>query len=211
MHSTSTFAEPVTETHAVPQAGRRVAKRWNRAVEGTLLLVAGIFFALHFVHLKADFPNHSPWMDWSKYTDEGWYGDAAIRHYQLGHWNVPGDFNPAAALPVWPALEMVLFRVTGVSLAAARALTVVVFGLILLCCHALLRRWSAAWRGGVAEARSATGEDSRSWRHPRPSRCFCSRSARFAMHSRGSRFWSRCWSCWRLRRCMSHRRRAQSA
>jgi len=52
-------------------------------------------------------------MDWAKYTDEGWYGDAAIRHYQLGHWYVPGDFNPAAALPVWPLLELALFRVTG--------------------------------------------------------------------------------------------------
>ena len=38
-----------------------------------LLGIAAVFFALHFVHLTADFPNHSPWMDWSKYTDEGWY------------------------------------------------------------------------------------------------------------------------------------------
>ena len=35
---------------------------------------------------------------------EGWYGDGAIRHFLLGHWHVPGDFNPAAALPVWPLL-----------------------------------------------------------------------------------------------------------
>ena len=114
----------------------------SMGLELVLLLVAGIFLALHFVHLRADFPNHSPWMDWAKYTDEGWYGDAAIRHYQLGHWNVAGDFNPAAALPVWPALELVLFRFTGVSLTAARAMTVVVFGLTLVCCYVLVRRWS---------------------------------------------------------------------
>jgi len=106
-----------------------------------MLAVAAIFFALHFVHLQADFPNHSPWSDWSKYTDEGWYGDAAIRHYQLGHWYVPGDFNPAAALPVWPAFELALFRFTGVGLAAARALTVTVFGLIMASCYLLIRRW----------------------------------------------------------------------
>ncbi len=70
-----------------------------------MLFVAAVFLGLHWVHLKADFPNFSPWSDWSKYTDEGWYGDAAIRHFQLGHWYVPGDFNPAAALPVWPFLE----------------------------------------------------------------------------------------------------------
>ena len=109
-----------------------------------LLSVTAFFFALHFVHLSADFPNFSPWMDWSKYTDEGWYGDAAIRYFQLGHWYVPGDFNPAAALPVWPLLEALVFRLTGVSLVAARALTVGVFGCILVASYALLRRWTPA-------------------------------------------------------------------
>ncbi len=106
-----------------------------------MLAAAAILFGLHYVHLRADFPNNSPWGDWSKYTDEGWYGDAAIRYYQLGHWNVPGDFNPAAALPVWPLVEGILFRFTGVTLSAARALSVSVFGLILLASYLLIRRW----------------------------------------------------------------------
>ncbi|WP_433983994.1 hypothetical protein RBB78_01155 [Tunturiibacter empetritectus] len=110
-------------------------------LEASLLLASAIFFILHAFHLSADFPNHSPWMDWAKYTDEGWYGDAAIRHFQRGHWYVPGDFNPAAALPVWPLLEAALFRFTGVSLTAARALTVAIFGLILATAYLLLRRW----------------------------------------------------------------------
>ncbi len=112
-----------------------------RALEATLLLVSAIFLILHAFHLSADFPNHSPWMDWAKYTDEGWYGDGAIRHFQRGHWYVPGDFNPAAALPVWPLLEAALFRFTGVSLTAARGLTVAIFGLILAASYLLLRRW----------------------------------------------------------------------
>jgi hypothetical protein len=112
------------------------------AIQPVLLLVAAIFLALHALHLKADFPNYSPWMDWSKYTDEGWYGDAAIRHFLLGHWYVPGDFNPAAALPVWPFLEFLLFRFTGVSLAAARALTVAIFALTLIASYFLVRRWA---------------------------------------------------------------------
>jgi hypothetical protein len=112
-----------------------------RATEAVLLIVAAIFLTLHALHLNADFPNHSPWMDWAKYTDEGWYGDAAIRHFQRGQWNVPGDFNPAAALPIWPLLEAALFRFTGVNLVAARALTVATFGLILFSSYLLLRRW----------------------------------------------------------------------
>src|ERR1700722_5181334 len=131
-----------------------------RAVEAVLLLVATVFLALHALHLNADFPNHSPWMDWAKYTDEGWYGDAAIRHFQRGQWNVPGDFNPAAALPVWPLVEAALFRFTGVSLVAARALTVAIFGLILVASYVLLQRWqylsSEANRSEVANKTAAT-------------------------------------------------------
>jgi len=118
-----------------------IPPRVVQAIEALILLIAALFFALHAVHLNADFPNHSPWMDWAKYTDEGWYGDGAIRHFQRGQWYVPGDFNPAAALPVWPLLEAALFRFTGVSLTAARALTVAIFGLILLASYALLGRW----------------------------------------------------------------------
>src|SRR3984885_3888271 len=111
-----------------------------RIAEVLLLLVAAVFLAFHALHLNADFPNHSPWMDWSKYTDEGWYGDGAIRHFQRGQWYVAGDFNPAIALPVWPLVEAALFRFTGVNLTAARALTVGIFSLILLVSYLLLRR-----------------------------------------------------------------------
>ena len=118
------------------------------ALHALLILAASVLFAMHFAHLSADFPNQSPWMDWSKYTDEGWYGDAAIRHFQLGHWYVPGDFNPAAALPVWPLTEAILFRFTGVSLVAARALTVCVFGASLWASWFLLAGRRRATGGG---------------------------------------------------------------
>ncbi len=125
----------------VQESEPRSTIAWVRA---TMLACAALFFALHFVHLSADFPNHSPWMDWSKYTDEGWYGDAAIRQIQRGHWYVPGDFNPAAAMPVWPLLEYGVFAAAGVSLVAARALAVAVFGGILLAGYLLLRRYSGS-------------------------------------------------------------------
>jgi hypothetical protein len=122
-------------------AGRRL--RAN-PMHAALLLLAAVFYALHFAHLNADFPNNSPWSDWSKYTDEGWYGDAAIRHVLFGHWYFPGDFNPAVALPVWPLLELVLFRVTGVSAAAARALTLAVFAVTLVALYRLIARHTHA-------------------------------------------------------------------
>ncbi|HTC75429.1 MAG TPA: hypothetical protein VK684_07625 [Edaphobacter sp.] len=128
-----------------------ISPRILKVAEAVLLLVAALFLSLHAVHLSADFPNHSPWMDWAKYTDEGWYGDGAIRHFQRGHWYVPGDFNPAAALPVWPLLEALLFRFTGVNLTAARALTVAIFACILCASYLLLRRWQLLSSGKKTE------------------------------------------------------------
>src|ERR1700688_4656281 len=109
---------------------------------GTWLWLAAIvaFAAAHLLHLRADFPNYSPWYsDWAKYTDEGWYGNAAIRAHLFGHWYLPGDFNPAPAVPVWPFLEWVLFGITGVSVMAARALAVSFFFADLGLAYLLLR------------------------------------------------------------------------
>ncbi|SEC24334.1 hypothetical protein SAMN05443244_2995 [Terriglobus roseus] len=124
----------------------RATSHVQRAIVAFLLVLGGLAFALHFLHLRADFPNHSPWVDWAKYTDEGWYGDAAIRHYLRGTWRLPGDFNPAVALPVWPLVEAGLFRFTGVGIVAARALTVCVFGCI-LCSSFFFLRLRAERRG----------------------------------------------------------------
>src|ERR1700691_1846650 len=129
-----------------------------RLLQWVLLAVAVVFLAIHFVHLTADFPNHSPWMDWAKYTDEGWYGDAAIRHYLTGHWYWKGDFNPAVALPAWPALEWIVFRFTGVSPAAARALTLVVFGITMLVLYRLIARHThARTQSDISLAPALTG------------------------------------------------------
>src|SRR5271154_1686022 len=103
------------------------------------LAAIAALFALHAVHLRADFPNNSAWMDYSKNTDESWYGKAAIEHYVLGSWYVHGDFNPAVALPVLPALELALFRFTGVSLIAARLLVLAIFALNLLLAYLIVR------------------------------------------------------------------------
>lgn len=123
-------------------------KRWLGAV--WVGLICG-FAALHAVHLSADFPNHSPWMrDWAKYTDEGWYGNAAIRAHLFGHWFVSGDFNPAVALPVWPFLEWLLFFFTGVSVEAARGLAVALFFANLGLSYLLLRTNGTRWEGLLA-------------------------------------------------------------
>ena len=118
----------------------------KRCLYALWVVVIGCFALLHALHLSADFPNHSPWfMDWAKYTDEGWYGNAAIRAHLFGNWYLAGDFNPAPAVPVWPFLEWALFFLTGVSIKAARGLAVAFFFCNLLLSYLLLRERGPRW------------------------------------------------------------------
>lgn len=123
-------------------------KRWWL---GGWLILIGVFAGLHALNLQADFPNHSPWVfDWAKYTDEGWYGNAAIRAHLFGNWYVAGDFNPAVALPVLPFMEWALFFATGVTPEAARGLAVGFFFANLLLSYLLLRAHGPRWAGLLA-------------------------------------------------------------
>ena len=118
--------------------GRR--RRWLRIAICLLICAIGAF---RFIHLQADFPNDSPWaIDQAKFTDEGWWANAAVMHSLTGHWYVAGDYNPAAALPVWPLLLSAVFHFTGVSVVAARALNVAISFATLGLVYLLVRRYS---------------------------------------------------------------------
>lgn len=123
-------------------------RRWAYAV---WLIVIGGFAVLHALHLSADFPNNTPWIfDWAKYTDEGWYGNAAVRAHLFGNWYLRGDFNPAPAVPVWPLLEWVLFSFTGVLIEAARGLAVAFFFANLILSYWFLRARGTRWMALLA-------------------------------------------------------------
>jgi len=116
------------------------ARRWLRM---TIWPIVGLLCVAKFLYLSADFPNDSPWMiDQAKFTDEGWWSSAAVMHALTGHWYVPGDYNPAVALPVWPTLLAIVFHFTGVSVVAARALNVAISIATLGVVYALVRRYT---------------------------------------------------------------------
>lgn len=120
-----------------------------QAIRSTLrialwLLVAALSFS-RFLWLAADFPNYSRWIiDQAKFTDEGWWANASIMHALTGHWHIAGDYNPAAALPVWPLLLGALFHFTGVSIIAARALNAAFSLATLGVIYFLTRRYAAS-------------------------------------------------------------------
>src|SRR3954451_802138 len=136
-----------------PLYGERpfLGTRLTRWLYPVWILLISVFALLHALHLPADFPNHSPWMfDFAKYTDEGWWSNAAIRTHLQGNWYIPGDFNPAAAAPVWPVLQWVVFCFTGVSIAAARGLAVGFFFANLGLSYLFLRARGPRWMGLLA-------------------------------------------------------------
>ncbi len=89
-------------------------------------------------------------IDFAKYTDEGWWTNAAIRAHLHGNWYMPGDFNPAAAAPVWPALQWIAFCFTGVSIAAARGVAVALFFANLVLSYVFLRVRGPGWMALLA-------------------------------------------------------------
>jgi 4-amino-4-deoxy-L-arabinose transferase-like glycosyltransferase len=115
-----------------------------------MLCVSAVLLLAHYVHLEADFPHGSPWVDPARMTDEGWYAGGAIRHFLSGGWRLPGDFNPAVALPVFPAVVYPVFRVTGVSVVALRAMNVSFFGASLVVVCLLMRRYGSPLAAAVA-------------------------------------------------------------
>jgi len=121
----------------------------GRGLTRLLLVLSLVAYVAGFFHLRADFPNGSPWSDWSKMTDEGWYGGAAIHHFVVGNWYLPDSFNAAVAMPVWPAMLTGWFAVTGVSMVAARVLTMLIYGASLVLLYRLVKR---ARLGGAGAA-----------------------------------------------------------
>ncbi|MGA7158499.1 MAG: glycosyltransferase family 39 protein [Acidobacteriaceae bacterium] len=117
-----------------------VARGKRRKLVRLLLVLSAVVYGLGFLHLRANFPSGSPWMDASKLADEGWYAGAAIHYFVQGRWYLPGLLNPVVAMPVWPTMLGVWFYVTNVSMLSARVLTMLLYGVSLVLLYQLMWR-----------------------------------------------------------------------
>lgn len=100
-----------------------------------LILLAG----LRFAYLQADFPLDLGAND-MVYTDEGWWARNAIALVKEGHWYIDDGYNTINSLPVVPILQSFWFHWFGISLGAARALTVICSLLISALVYSIVRR-----------------------------------------------------------------------
>ncbi|KPQ36818.1 MAG: 4-amino-4-deoxy-L-arabinose transferase and related glycosyltransferases of PMT family [Phormidesmis priestleyi Ana] len=95
-------------------------------VNPPLLLVIttlGLFAGLRLVHLSADFPVGISSYGMT-YSDEGWWSRNAIALVREGQWYIDDGYNTIFNLPVLPLIQAAWFKIFGVSLVAARSITV---------------------------------------------------------------------------------------
>jgi 4-amino-4-deoxy-L-arabinose transferase-like glycosyltransferase len=108
------------------------------------ILLAFLISALlisRFVYINADFPiNIIKVFSGAIYTDEGWYASNAVNYLVLGDWYLAGDFNPAVNLPIFTIIQVFFFKIFGVSISSARALTVIFSILITYLVYIFVKR-----------------------------------------------------------------------
>ncbi len=104
-----------------------------------LWAISIVLVVARFIFLRADFP---PGITTSGalYTDEGWYTNAAARHYMTGEWYRPGDVNPAVNLPFGQLLVRFVFAVAGLGIGPARLATALSFVLLAGLLAVIVRR-----------------------------------------------------------------------
>ncbi len=108
-----------------------------------LLLTLVVFLlALRLWHIRADFPSyHFYSQDRARFTDEGFYTNAALRYYTTCQMYIPGGWNPGVFMPVWPLMVGATFHFTGISVTAARSLAVLFTWLSALLAYAIARQY----------------------------------------------------------------------
>ena len=116
---------------------------WNLVVWGTLALL----ICARFVYLQADFPaNLGPY----GYTDEGWWSRNAVAWVREGSWYIDDGYNTMTSLPVLPLLQVVWFKLFGVSLVSVRAISVVSSLVVSVWVYLLARREISAQLAWIA-------------------------------------------------------------
>jgi len=115
------------------------ALRYQKTLSVILLLTVVIFLFLRFVNLNADFPLGITWSG-VLFTDEGWFANAALRHYISGEWYISGDVNHAIPMPLGHVLHRFTFSIFGIGLSSVRITAVVLFNVLVVATALLVRR-----------------------------------------------------------------------
>lgn len=106
-----------------------------------LILFFLVLIIIRFVHLDADFPRNLNWSG-DLYTDEGWYSANAQWFTLTGQWHIDGGANLAFFFPVIPIIQIISFKLFGISLITARSIVAIFSILTLLFLYILIKKFT---------------------------------------------------------------------
>ena len=112
-------------------------QRFSRVFWTILLIVAIAFVLMRFINIDADPPNKV--RPGRSFNDEGRWAVNSLAQVQHGNWYIDGGYNPSIVVPVIPALQVLCFKIFGVSFYAVRYLTVSFFILGAVATYYLIR------------------------------------------------------------------------
>lgn len=116
-------------------------KIFNKNSLITFFIFVNLFFIiLRFINIEADFPKGIT-RSGVLYADEGWYSNNATAYILTGNWYVAGDFNPAVNLLVLPMIQILSFKILGISLVSARLTITIFFILLLVVLYLLIKKY----------------------------------------------------------------------
>ncbi|MEM9153047.1 MAG: glycosyltransferase family 39 protein, partial [Cyanobacteria bacterium P01_F01_bin.3] len=87
------------------------------------LAILSILTCIRFVFLQADFPHNLGGYGMA-YTDEGWWSRNAVAWVRDGDWYIDDGYNTITNLPTLPVMQVIWFKLFGIGLFSARAVTV---------------------------------------------------------------------------------------
>jgi hypothetical protein len=99
----------------------------------------GLLACLRFLNLSADFPMALDSRG-AAFTDEGWWSRNAVAFVREGRWYIDDGYNTVFSLPVLPVLQAFWFKLFGISLTSARAISAVCSLIITGLLYAIARR-----------------------------------------------------------------------
>lgn len=141
-HTKRTVLPKFVSTHRGGRHGRS-----HSALFCVVALVMVLLVGARFLHLTADFPIGLASKGLA-YTDEGWWSRNAVAWLREGSWYIDDGYNTILNLPTVPLMQVLWFKLFGISQVSARALTVtcslVVSGFVYVLARRELRP-SLAW------------------------------------------------------------------